>query len=267
MFLSDTHTHSRFSFDGSDTAAAMEKSAKDHGLSALALTEHCDFYHFGRCPHYARKEEDCQQEMFRLKQGEKDLLFLYGVELGQPHHNPGEARALLQRHPYDMVIGSVHTLADGRDIYYTPYPDKDACREVLDIYFEDLENLLKFGDFDTLGHLDYPLRVMEGPWEEPTLAEYKERVAPILQKLAQMGKALEINAKGCREWFHRPGPEEWILRQFREYGGTMITMGSDAHSVENVGNGIPQACALAQKAGFEKVTVFQNRKPRQFDIV
>ena len=47
----------------------------------------------------------------------------------------------------------------------------------------------------------------------------------------------------------------------------MITMGSDAHSVENVGNGIPQACVLAQKAGFEKVTVFQNRKPRQFDIV
>ena len=63
MFLSDTHTHSRFSFDGSDTAAAMEKSAKDHGLSALALTEHCDFYHFGRCPHYARKEEDCQQDI------------------------------------------------------------------------------------------------------------------------------------------------------------------------------------------------------------
>ena len=102
---------------------------------------------------------------------------MYGVELGQPHHNPEEARALLQRHPYDMVIGSVHTLADGRDIYYTPYPDKDACREVLDIYFEDLENLLKFGDFDTLGHLDYPLRVMEGPWEEPTLAEYKEPVS------------------------------------------------------------------------------------------
>ena len=266
MFLSDTHTHSRFSFDGSDTAA-MEKSAKDRGLSALALTEHCDFYHFGRCPHYARKEEDCQQEMFRLKQGEKDLLFLYGVELGGRRNIQEQARALLRRHPYDMVIGSVHTLADGRDIYYTPYPDKDACREVLDIYFEDLENLLKFGDFDTLGHLDYPLRVMEGPWEEPTLAEYKERVAPILQKLAQMGKALEINAKGCREWFHRPGPEEWILRQFREYGGTMITMGSDAHSVENVGNGIPQACALAQKAGFEKVTVFQNRNPRQFDIV
>ena len=28
MFLSDTHTHSRFSFDGSDTAAAMEKAPR-----------------------------------------------------------------------------------------------------------------------------------------------------------------------------------------------------------------------------------------------
>ena len=82
--------------------------------------------------------------------------------------------------------------------------------------------------------------------------------------LEQYGLTAKTSSRGRGVLLYET-EEGWV--SIREYGGTMITMGSDAHSVENVGNGIPQACALAQKAGFEKVTVFQNRKPQQFDIV
>mgnify|MGYP000361976535 CR=1 FL=1 len=37
MFLSDTHTHSRFSFDGSDTAAAIDADAGREDLARMAL--------------------------------------------------------------------------------------------------------------------------------------------------------------------------------------------------------------------------------------
>ena len=261
MFFADTHTHSQYSFDGSSTVEQMLEGARQNNVSVLCLTEHCDFWPGRRCPHYARHETACQEEMLSRRQGATMPELLYGVELGQPQQNPSAARALLAAHDYDMVIGSIHALSDGRDIYATPYPDLAACRGVFDLYFDDMARLLDFGDFDTLGHLDYPLRVMGGAWPAPTLAEYKERIAPLLRELARQGKALEVNAKGCREWLGAPGPELWALELFAQYGGKLLTTGSDAHSAQNCGAGLKQANALIRQAGFTRIVTFRHRKP------
>lgn len=266
MFFADTHTHTTYSFDGQCTVGQMVEGARRRGVDVLAITEHSDFSPEGRCPHYQASEAACQREMesWRSRNGAPQVL--YGIELGQPQVNPAAAHALLAAHGYDMVIGSVHTLSDGRDVYHTPYTGLDVCYSMFDRYFDDLKNLLAFGDFDTLGHLDYPMRVMGGVWPAPTLAEFRDRIDPLLRELAQQGKALEVNAKGCREWFRQPGPEKWILRQFKAYGGEMITTGSDAHSAENCGKGLAEAETLCRAAGFDRIVTFRGRKPRYHAI-
>lgn len=262
MFFADTHTHTAYSFDGHCTVGQMVEGARRRGVDVLAITEHSDFSPAGRCPHYKRGEQACQLEMERLRRGPGAPQVLYGVELGQPQLNPAAARALLAAHDYDFVIGSVHTLSDGRDVYGTPYTGLDVCYSMFERYFDDLEHLLAFGDFDALGHLDYPMRVMGGVWPKPTLEEFRDRITPLLRELARQGKALEVNAKGCREWFHQPGPEKWILQQFKAYGGRMLTTGSDAHSAENCGKGLAEAEALCRAAGFDSIVTFRGRKPR-----
>ena len=164
MFLADTHTHSSYSFDSSSSVEQMIQGARQRQVDVLCLTEHCDFWPDGRCLHYQKGEQACEKQMLALRGAGQKPQVLYGVELGQPQVNPVEARALLARHDYDMVIGSIHTLSDGRDIYGTRYTGLDVCESVFDRYFSDVEDLLAFGDFDTLGHLDYPMRVMGGLW-------------------------------------------------------------------------------------------------------
>lgn len=266
MFFADCHTHSLYSFDGRDEPERLLEEAARRGLNALAITDHCDLSPAGGCPHYLAGEFRRQAHFEALARENKGPELLYGLELGQPQQNPAEARGLLSRHNYDFVIGSIHRLSDGRDIYHTPYPDQSACQDVLTRYFADIQEMLKFGDFDCLGHLDYPLRVMGEVRPDPSLRQYQEQIAPILRELARQGKALEINAKGCRSWLGRPGPEEWILRLFKDYGGRLLTTGSDAHSAQYCGHGLEQALALARAAGFDQIALFRRRKPELHGI-
>ena len=266
MFLADTHTHSSYSFDSSSSVEQMIQGARQRQVDVLCLTEHCDFWPDGRCLHYQKGEQACEKQMLALRGAGQKPQVLYGVELGQPQVNPAEARALLARHDYDMVIGSIHTLSDGRDIYGTRYTGLDVCESVFDRYFSDVEDLLAFGDFDTLGHLDYPMRVMGGLWPAPTLAPYRERLAPLLKELARQGKALEVNPTGGREWFRQPGPERWALELFRQYGGRLVTTGSDAHKPQNCGQDLLAAQALLRAAGFDCIATFERRQPRLHKI-
>lgn len=261
MFLADCHVHSFYSFDGHDAPEQLAEAAACRGVAALAITDHCDLSPAGCCPRYLAVEDRCQAHIRALAAESAGPEILYGLELGQPQQNPAEARALLGRHEYDFVIGSVHTLSDGRDIYRTNYTDLALCQEVLSRYFADIQQLLDFGDFDCLGHLDYPLRAMGDFRPDPSLREYREQIAPILKELARQGKGLELNANGCRKWIGRPGPDEWVLKTFKDYGGELLSTGSDAHSSQYCGQGLEQALALARSAGFDQIALFRRRKP------
>jgi len=54
-----------------------------------------------------------------------------------------------------------------------------------------------------------------------------------------------------------------VLRWYRELGGQVLTVDSDAHSTKDLGKGIAEAIGLAREAGFEAVTLFEKREPRQ----
>lgn len=261
MFIADTHTHTKYSFDGKTDVNGMIHSALEHGVAVLALTEHCDFGWQGYDPYYARGEAACQKEMTEQKTKETRLKLLYGVELGQPQRSPEKAKALLAAHPYDIVLGSVHELSDGRDIYSIDYTDYAVCEACFLRYFDDLEDLLVFGDFDVFAHLDYPLRVMQGAFPEPSLRRYRERIAELMRKLAKTDCALEVNAKGCREWIGQPGPEQWVLELYRDFGGKLIAAGSDAHFPKDCGSGLRESYRLIARAGFSQIVTFEKRKP------
>ena len=55
-------------------------------------------------------------------------------------------------------------------------------------------------------------------------------------------------------------PDAEYLRRFKELGGEIVTVGSDAHQVRRVGQYTQQACALAQEV-FGHVCTFENRRP------
>ena len=58
-----------------------------------------------------------------------------------------------------------------------------------------------------------------------------------------------------------------LLKWYREEGGTIVTVGSDAHCRQDVGKGIQEAEKLLQELGFPYISRFRERKLLQEKVM
>ena len=70
-----------------------------------------------------------------------------------------------------------------------------------------------------------------------------------------------MNASGLVHLLGDTIPPYSIVKRYRELGGEIITVGSDAHRQKNVGWHIDDAMEMIKRAGFEYITTFEKRKP------
>jgi len=268
MKIYDMHVHSRFSPDGKATAAEQCAEAVAKGLAGIAFTEHydvCDLP-FGH-RFYLQIERERIAETERLqKEYEGRLEVLLGLELGQPEAERDGTAAFLQTRRFDFILGSIHLLHDGRDVYDMDYPDPSVIDDMFSTYFDDMLSMVRFGGIDCLAHLDYPLRVMKGRMQKPTIAAYREQVDEVLKTAVQKGIGLEINTRGLSLWMEDVGPERFVLRRYRELGGEILTVGSDSHVTRSLGAGAREAAAAAAECGFKALCWFKGRTPYFVDI-
>ena len=194
--LLDLHTHTQYSYDAeTGTVEDNVRAAVDRGISILGITEHVDF--FRRAEHIIADVDDERADIERCREKYGDRIsILAGVELGQPHGNPEAARRFLAGREFDYIIGSVHAMPNDVDLYFHEYEKLD-CDQVLREYFDEVEQLLAFGGFQILGHIDYPLRVMKLPDNHPTFAGFMDRVERILRTLIARDIALELDGMVC----------------------------------------------------------------------
>ena len=264
MFFADTHTHSTVSFDGHSSRAEMVRAAAAAGLDLVCFTDHYDVINEKGedCPHYdwapARREHREAQSV--LPAG---LELRYGIELGNAPADFAAAEEALREPGLDFVIGSIHNASRGLggiDYYYVDYAKEPEKAEVhlLD-YLDSLYALTEWGNYDSLGHIPYPLRYMgQRGGLDITLEGCQEQVDRILRSAAEGGKAVEVNTYRGRGGLEDYAP---LLRRFRELGGEFVTCGADAHRCEDVGKGLRDAYALLEECGWRYVTVYRGRKP------
>ena len=149
---------------------------------------------------------------------------------------------------------------------YDEYINKDIDA-ILNEYFDEILKMIEWGNFDILAHLDYPIRYIVGVKKYPLdFSKFSGKVDEILKLLAEKNKALEINTSGLRQPLGRVLPGEDIVRRFKELGGEMVTVGSDAHFDYDVGAGVEEGMNIAKRCGFDSVTLFQHRTPIQIPI-
>ena len=103
---------------------------------------------------------------------------------------------------------------------------------------------------------------MNGPYETPSLARYRDQIREILRLAIDSGRGIEINTwKGQTLAAWRP-----LLKDYKELGGEILTVGSDAHAPDPLGRGIREAYQLMQDCGFRYVAVYHQRKPELFRL-
>lgn len=261
-FACDCHNHSSCSPDGNDTVLEMRRRAQELGLWAHTLTDHCECQNFP--DRYRPRVEMAFAEMsLQVPQGGRTR-FYKGIELGQPNQDPDSAALALEGRDYDFVIGSIHNIRGYEDFFYLDYSQVEPgfIDALLTTYWEEEREVIAWGQFDALGHLTYPLRYIEGDHGIPVdLSKHQEAIDGIFRALIDSGKALEVNTSGLRQKIGRALPDLPLVRRYRELGGELVTLGSDAHCAEDLGKGIEAGMDLLREAGFRRFAVYEQHKP------
>lgn len=254
----DFHVHSTVSFDGHGSPEQMAQAAVQAGLREICYTDHLDYLNAPDAPNMAFDTEVYRTAYDHLTA--QGLVIRHGMEFGLTPDNPAQLRQDLERYPFDFVLGSVH-LVDNADVYFAPYW---AGKTVDWVYHRYLEEVLAcvetHEDFDVLGHLTYICKCRGNPDHRPLgYADEPALLDAILETLARKGKGLEVNTSGvdrCGDFL--PGAD--ILRRFHDLGGRIVTIGSDAHTADRVGQYVPQALAMVREI-FGTVCTFERREP------
>jgi histidinol-phosphatase (PHP family) len=249
--LADNHVHTEWSWDA--PRRAMEESCRraiELGLPSIAFTEHADWVRGPEAVVDPVGYFDCIE---RCRSAYPSLRILSGVEMGEPHLFPEEARKLLSV-PFDRVLASVHCVEwqGGRvDASERGFLTSVNVEELFRLYLREVQALLESDQtFDVLAHLDYPKRYwpLEPRYDE---APHEQEFRLILRAAAARGVALEVNTTRGADpaRFLCPGPI--VLEWWREEGGRAISFGSDAHRPEAIAAGFQLAQAVAAGAGFK----------------
>ena len=93
------------------------------------------------------------------------------------------------------------------------------------------------------------------------MSRYSTIIDKILETIIRQGIALEVNSAGIRKGLHVPMPNAEYVRRYYDKGGRMVTVGSDAHRVADVGADDLTVYDMLRDIGFTEVCVFRKKQP------
>lgn len=269
----DLHNHSTLSHDGFDEPMKMAERAFGLGIKHFALTDHIEIEKFDKWD-FAGAVARSHGVFLEIKERfEGKMNVYYGAELGQALYDPPLAEKILAEQDYDFVLGSSHRTPSYPALNKVPDTDADRKR-CLDEYFESELAIAEWGKFCSLAHLTFPLRFLtvdisrgapvpngDKPFREVDMTAYDKIIDKILETIIRKDIALEVNSSGIRKGLGFPMPDAEYLRRYREKGGRLVTVGSDAHRASDVGADIPQCLSMIRETGFSEICVFSRKEP------
>ncbi len=254
----DYHLHTRYSCDSNASMEAMGTAALQKGIPEIAFTEHLDLQALDPCngfydpPAYFRALEAARASL-----GPRGLTLRAGVEVGEMHRHRHAVQPVLEAHPYDVVLGSLHWVGD--ELVFDSSFFRREPAEAIRLYFGELAEMAQAGGFDVLSHLDVFKRTGYAFWGRFDITEWEDLVRPVWEACIANDIAPEINTSGLRLPVGQTQPTLEALRWYREMGGERLVIGSDAHRPEHVGHGLETALRIAHQAGFTHLCRFQRR--------
>lgn len=263
----DFHLHSSFSGDSEAPMESMIRRGIELGLKRMCFTEHLDFdfpvSESTPAGFFEVNTDSYLYELLRCREVfRREIGILFGVELGLQGHLGEIQAAYTASHDFDFIIGSSH-LSKGQDPYQASFWEGRSEEAAYREYFSSIiENLETFTDFDVYGHLDYVVRYGPNQDRYYTYEKYRDLFERMLDLLLENGIGIEINTGGIGYGLKDLHPCREVLMRYREKGGEIVTVGSDAHKPEALCRSFDRAQVLLEDCGFRYYTVFEKRKPQ-----
>jgi histidinol-phosphatase (PHP family) len=230
------------------------KTAQARGLTEIGFSDHFHVkkqdYSMSRTKlaEYVRKVEAFKKTVdFPIKLG-LEIDFISGLE--------NEIVDVLRIANFDYVIGSVHFI-DGwgfDDPKYIAEYQKWDVNKLYCAYFGLVQQCAKSRLFNIIGHADLIKKFNYRPKGDIT-----EIYLETVEAFKKSNVCVEVNTRGLMVPCNEIYPSKVFLKMCFE-AGIPITLGSDAHSPKEVGNGFSQAVKLIREVGYEKIARFSKCK-------
>ena len=262
----DCHTHSHFSPDSHMSADEAIQAAINAGLGGITLTDHVDLDYPRHAPHLFDYKERYNL-VSALRGHYKGIIKIFlGIELGFQPQVRSESAEIVRSNDFDLVLNSTHVV-DYVDVCNRPLNESWTQEQVYRRYLSAiLESVSTFNDFDVVGHIGFITRYVS--YADPSLryVDYADLLDSILRTVIQKGKGIEVNTAGYAYGLNTPHPGYDVLARYKELGGEILTLGSDAHTPEQISDHFPMVIQKLRAIGFTAVTYFEKRKPVFVDI-
>ncbi|MBQ4269155.1 MAG: histidinol-phosphatase [Clostridia bacterium] len=267
MTIGNFHTHTTFS-DGKNTAEEMVLAAIEKGFLSVGFSDH------GYTPYdlrYCMKDFDGYvKEINRLKEKYKGKIQIYlGIE--------EDSRALVDRTPFDYLIGSCHYVGKDDEIYpfdsnYGLFSQGMALfggdgLALAEHYFRHFSEYILQRKPDVVGHFD-----LISKYEEMEPSQYfgDSRYWMIAEKYLleamKSGAIFEVNTGSIARGFRvTPYPHERLLRLILKNGGR-VTVSSDSHKIETLDGDFALAISLLKEVGFKESYALYDGKWQPFAL-
>lgn len=266
MYLVDYHMHSKYSFDGECEIRDLCEVAIKRGLSEIAITDHMDIYS-DKPYEYILDAKSLYRELEEVQSEYRGRLkVLIGTEFGQPQANPKEAQRFMEDYRFDFVIGSIHNMVGDKDAYDYNYRETDY-HDVFSMYMNWQQELATHYEYDVLAHVTYPSRyVYVQTGKRVDFKEYREPYITLFKTVIERGRGIELNMSGIARGYQETMPTMELLQLYRSLGGEIVTVGSDAHTLDHVGAVTREGYEMLKQAGFDYVTTFEKHQPKFIKI-
>jgi histidinol-phosphatase (PHP family) len=249
MRKSDFHVHAEFSADSQIKLADLVPRAIQLGYTDLAVTEHLDLlpqemtvYGIPSLLKYKTYVQQIQKQY--------PAIHLYcGIEVGDFQDVKPFADIILEQMQFDLVLGTVHFVKQHKNVA-VPMRKQLSPSEILEYYERNLD-LVETCNINVLAHLGVFKRYYD---RMPDETHCHNLICRIFEVMISRGIALELNYSAFRRTYQSLHPETQYLELYRKLGGSLVTIGSDAHTLNTFNDYYQTACEAVQKYGFELLT-------------
>lgn len=264
--MKDCHVHTNISHDGISTFKEYIEIAKEKNVDEITFTEHWDDYTGLDTNLKTLDLKEYRKEYLKYK-NDSILKTNFGIEIGLQPDIVDKVETIIKQYPFDFVIGSSHITCK-KDMamdksFFSDLSRKDAYLK----YFEEVyQNIKLYNEFDVYGHIDYVVRYGGYSKKKIDYEEFSEILDEILLLLIKKDKGIEVNTSGLRYDLGNPHPNIDIIKRYKDLGGKIITVGSDAHKADDLVNNFNIVFDMLENIGVKEIAFYHNRKPDFYKI-
>lgn len=266
MYLVDYHVHTKRCHHACGEDREYIETAIEKGLKEIGFADHVPrFYHpapgvwvtergmsWDDLEEYVRSVGTYQREY-------PEIAIRLGLEVDFVPGLEETIAGIGRMYPWDYLIGSVHFIPKWNYGYILREKEHEPS-EIFPEYFQLVAEAAESGLYDFLGHIDLPKRSFKRLANGKMLELYQSLAA----RLGAAGAVVEVNTSGMRG--SKSGaagiyPDLQLLSLCREHGAK-VTLGSDAHRPADVAMDFDRALQLIEKAGYDEIATFEQRKAK-----